>query len=90
MSELANYKDCHIDDFKAAIKLKNADPKTISTEYLYILYTKYKADAFQCYRAQTSYGNDIAKKSEDHAELFRKELISRLSPEECVKLQIKI
>lgn len=90
MSELTNYKNCHIDDFKAAMKLKNADPKTIPTKYLYILYTKYKADAFQCYKAQTFYGNNIAKKSEDHAESFRKELISRLSPNEYMKLQMKI
>lgn len=74
---MLNYKECHIDDFTKAMEQKNADVKTISNEYLYILYTKFMADARQCFYAGTSYASGIGHKSEKQAEVYKTELQNR-------------
>ena len=74
---MLNYKECHIDDFTKAMEQKNADVKTISNEYLYILYTKFMADARQCFYAGTMYARGIGYKSENQAEIYKKELLNR-------------
>lgn len=74
---MLNYKECHIDDFKKAMEQKNADVKTISSEYLYILYTKFMADARQCFYAGTTHESGIGHKSEKRAEAYKNELQSR-------------
>ncbi len=74
---MLNYKECTIDDFNNAMKEKNGDIKTISNEHLYILYTKFKADASQCFYAGTSYSVGLGKDSESQAEIYKKELLNR-------------
>ena len=72
-----DYKECHRDDFTKAMEQKNADVKTISNEYLYILYTKFIADARQCFYAGTSYASGIGLESEKQAEIYKTELQNR-------------
>ena len=74
---MLNYKECHIDDFNKAMEQKNVDIKTISNEDLYILYTKFMADARQCFYTGTSYASEIGYKSEKQAEMYKTELRSR-------------
>lgn len=74
---MLNYKECHIGDFNKAMEQKNADVKTISNEYLYILYTKFMADARQCFYAGTTYSRGIGYKSENQAEVYKTELLNR-------------
>lgn len=74
---MLNYRDCNIEDFTRAMAQKNDDVKNISNEYLYILYTKFKADATVCYGARTSYSRGIGKTSEQQANLYKSELANR-------------
>jgi len=74
---MLNYRDCNIEDFNKAMLQKNEDVKNISNEYLYILYTKFKADAAVCYGTRTSYGSGIGKTSEQQANLYKSELANR-------------
>lgn len=74
---MLNYKECSIEDFEAAMKQKNADVKTISNEYLYILYTKFKADARLCFHAATGYATGLGYDSENKAKAYKEELQAR-------------
>ena len=74
---MLNYKECHIDDFNKAMEQKNADVKTILNEHLYILYTKFMADAKQCFYAGTMYAREIGYKSENQAKVYKTELFNR-------------
>ena len=74
---MLNYKECDIKDFEKAMELKNTDIKTISTEHLYILYTKFKADAYTCYYQGGSYANNIGDRSNKKAEAYKIELNNR-------------
>lgn len=75
--KMINYKECSIEDFNNAIKSKDADIKTLSNEYLYILYTKFEADAFACYQAGTLYSMEISRKSKEDAGKYKEELQKR-------------
>lgn len=74
---MLNYKECSIEAFESAMQQKNADVSTISTEHLFILYTKFKADALTCFFAGTSYAHGVGAKSENKSEAFRLELLRR-------------
>lgn len=74
---MLDYKECSIEAFNAAMKEKNKDIKNISDTNLYILYTKFKADALTCFHARTSYASDLGVSSENQAETYKKELQSR-------------
>lgn len=74
---MLDYKKCSIGDFNAAMKMKDADVTTISDAHLYILYTKFKSDAFTCFRAGTIYSNHIGGLSENRAKVYKKELQDR-------------
>lgn len=76
-SVMLNYKECDIKDFESAMKQKNADIKTISNEHLYILYTKFKADATACAYAGTSYASGLSIDSKNQAQRYADELKSR-------------
>ena len=74
---MLNYRDCSIEDFHAAMQQKNADPSTISDEDLYILYTKFKADARHAAYTAGSYAMGISISSKQRAEVFKQELHKR-------------
>ena len=74
---MLNYKDCDIKDFNAAMAQKNDDVKTISDTHLYILWTKFKADARACFYAGTYYSRDIGFASENMAKTYEEELKRR-------------
>lgn len=73
-----DYKNCDLDDFKQAMSQKNDDVETISTEYLYILYTKFMADANQCAYAGTSYTYGLSISSKKQAEKYKAEIMKRM------------
>lgn len=74
---MLNYKECSIEDFNKAMKSKNEDVKTLSNEYLYILYTKFKADASACFQAGTSYAMSLSRSSKNTANVYKEELQHR-------------
>lgn len=74
---MLNYKQCHIDDFNEALKNKDMNLADISDEHLYILYTKFKADALTCFRSRTPYAAGLGAASEDCANAYKKELKNR-------------
>lgn len=74
---MLNYKDCNIKDFNEAMKQKDVEVKNISNVHLYILYTKFKADAATCFYAKTSYASGLGISSEHRANLYKKELLNR-------------
>ena len=74
---MLNYKNCPIEEFEAAMLEKNSDPSTISDEHLYILYTKFKADAATCANAKTGYATGLSISSEQKAESYKIELQNR-------------
>lgn len=74
---MLNYKECSIEDFNEAMSRKNTDVKEISNDYLYILYTKFKADASVCFHAGTSYGRGLGISSEQKAKMYKDELLNR-------------
>lgn len=74
---MLNYKECNIDDFNAAMKEKDRDVNEISNQHLYILYTKYKADAMACSTIRTDYARSLTTKSRKRAERYKNELIRR-------------
>ena len=74
---MLNYKDCDIKDFNAAMAQKNDDVKTISDAHLYILWTKFKADARACFYAGTSYSRGIGTDSDNRAKVYEEELKRR-------------
>lgn len=73
---MLNYRDCKIEDFNHAISLKDENVKEISTEFLYILYTKFMADSARV-KCNNSYSIGIHYSSKNKAEVFEKELIER-------------
>ena len=77
MNEFLNYKECSIEDFNSAMSQKNADVTTISDAHLYILYTKFSADALQCFHASKSYATGIGYSSQAKADAFKAELLRR-------------
>lgn len=74
---MLNYKECSIEDFNKAMESKNEDVKTLSNEYLYILYTKFKADASACFQAGTSYTMILSRRSKDRVNTYKEELQHR-------------
>jgi len=74
---MLDYKECSIEDFERAMSQKNADVETLSDEYLYILYTKFMADAKQCFYAGTLYSRGLGYDSERQAKLYKSELQKR-------------
>lgn len=74
---MLNYRECDINDFNEAIKNKDMDVKNISNTHLYILYTKFKADALACFYAGTSYARYLEGLSEDRAKVYKEELQNR-------------
>lgn len=74
---MLNYKECSIEDFNLALSQKDADIKTISNSYLYILYTKFASDASQCFYAGSSYAAGIGLSSQNKAIAFKTELRRR-------------
>lgn len=71
---MQDYKSCSIEDFESAMKLKNADPKTLSDEQLYILYTKFHSDAMHCKYVGSTYSHGVGIDSEKHAQIYADEL----------------
>lgn len=77
---MLNYKECDIKDFNEALEKKDMDVKDISDEHLYILYTKFKADAQNCFdafRSETVYQRSIRMRSENRAKGYKEELQKR-------------
>lgn len=74
---MLNYKECDINDFNEAMKNKDMDVKNISDTHLYILYTKFKADALACFYAGTSYARGLGIESENQAKIYKEELQNR-------------
>lgn len=74
---MLNYKECSIEDFNKAMESENEDVKTLSNEYLYILYTKFKADASVCFQTGTSYAMSLSRRSKDRANTYKEELQRR-------------
>ena len=74
---MLNYKECSDEDFKSAMREKDSDVTTLSNECLYILYTKFQADARHCFYTASSYARDIGTKSENQANIYKKELQKR-------------
>lgn len=73
---LLTYKECSAEDFDAAMSEKDTDVKNISDSHLYILFTKFKADALNCFKTGTNYANRFAA-SENKANLYKTELLNR-------------
>ena len=74
---MLNYKECSIEEFNAAMKEKDSDVRLISDSHLYILYTKFKADAIQCAYAGTSYSSGLSISSSQRANTYKTELLRR-------------
>ena len=74
---MLNYKECSIEDFNAAMQQKDANVQSISDSHLYILYTKFKADASRCFYAGTSYAAGLGHSSENKASVYKTELQRR-------------
>ena len=74
---MLSYRECNIDDFNNALKQKHDDVKTISDEYLYILYTKFEADARQCSGVHSSYATGLNISSKKQAKIYKEELLKR-------------
>lgn len=74
---MLDYKECSLAEFEAAMQQKNADISTISSEHLFILYTKFKADACACGRARTSYAYGVGLDSSRKANAYKEELQRR-------------
>lgn len=77
---MLNYKECDIKDFNEAMGKKDMDVKDISNEHLYILYTKFKADAqacFNAFRGESVYQRSIRHRSENRARGYKEELQKR-------------
>lgn len=74
---MLDYRECSIEDFNKAMESKNEDVKTLSTEHLYILYTKFKADASACFQAGTSYAMSLSTRSKNRANAYKEELQQR-------------
>lgn len=74
---MLNYKECSTEDFINAMKKQNADIKSISDSHLYILYTKFKADASVCFGAGTGYATGLGIISRNKAASYKEELQNR-------------
>ena len=74
---LLDYKECSIEDFESAMRQKNADISAMSNETLFILYTKFKADAQTCSRTRTSYAYGVGLDSSRKANAYKEELQRR-------------
>lgn len=74
---MLNYKGCSIEEFNAAMKEKDSDVQGISDSHLYILYTKFNADAVQCAYAGTSYSSGLSISSSQRANTYKTELLRR-------------
>lgn len=74
---MLNYKECSIEDFNKAMENKDTNVKELSNEYLYILYTKFSADASVCFWAGTPYAMSISRKSENRVNIYKEELKNR-------------
>ena len=74
---LLDYKECPLDDFQSAMSLKDSDIAKIANPYLYILYTKFQADARTCSRARTSYAYGVGLDSSHKADAYKEELQKR-------------
>lgn len=74
---MLNYKECSIEEFNAAMKEKDNDVQSISDSRLYILYTKFNADALQCAYARTSYSSGLSISSRQRANTYKAELLRR-------------
>ena len=73
-----DYKNCDADDFKRAMSQKDDAVETISTKYLYILYTKFMADANQCAYAGTSHTYGLSISSKKQAKKYKAEIMKRM------------
>lgn len=74
---MLDYKECSLAEFEAAMQQKNTDISTISSEHLFILYTKFKADACTCSRVRTSYAYGVGLDSSRKADTYKEELQRR-------------
>lgn len=74
---MLDYRECSIEDFNKAMENKNEDVKTLSNEHLYILYTKFKADASDCFQVGTSYAMSLSMRSKKRANAYKAELQHR-------------
>ena len=74
---LLDYKECSIEDFESTMRQKDADVSTMSNETLFILYTKFKADALTCSRARTSYAYGVGLDSSHKSNTYKEELQRR-------------
>lgn len=73
-----DYKNCDLADFMQAMSQKDDNVETISTEYLYILYTKFMADADQCAYTGTPYAHGLSISSKKQAEKYKAEIMKRM------------
>ena len=74
---MLTYKECNPDEFNRAMSEKDTDVKFISTEHLYILYTKFKNDALNLFSHGSSYAMSLGGKSQSRMKTYEAELIQR-------------
>ena len=74
---MLNYKECSKDAFDRAMKQKGEDVSKISDEDLYILYTKFMADARQAFSFGSTYASGIGRQSQRKADAYKAELLRR-------------
>jgi hypothetical protein len=74
---MQNYKECRKDVFDEAMKQKDEDVSRISDENLYILYTKFRADARQAFSFGSTYASGIGRQSQRKADAYKAELLRR-------------
>lgn len=74
---MLDYKRCDIADFESAMAQKDENVKNISTEHLYILYTKFMADACAYSSVGTFYPMGLGISSKKRAQTYLEELKAR-------------
>lgn len=74
---MLNYLECSIKDFNEAMNVKDEDVKNISSEYLYILFTKYSSDYRVVKDSHNLTHKRISKEITRKKELYKQELNNR-------------
>lgn len=75
---MKDYKECSDAEFKNAMAKKDADVETLTNQELYILKTKFYADAAQCRNGSSSYAMGLSISSSNRAKRYDDELRARM------------
>ena len=74
---MLNYLECNIKDFNAALDKRNENVKELSSEHLYILFTKYDSDYKVAKNSNSKLHNRITKEIARKKEEYKQELLKR-------------